>query len=268
MVGIVVHAHNDTLLVFPEKRLVFRPCDIVSVLFGVVRCCSLLLTRQNVSIERSGRNARRFLQRTTFFTVLKTFHIKFLYRQTIMPVDPTFDDVQQQNRPPSGLPASVTSRCDGQWRLQGTGLFRWSVFRVYESSLFVQKPLTADAIANEFDDLSAFALVLNYLRNVSAAQIASTSVSEMIRLQTVDPIVAAQWGQQMATMLPDVGLGDKLVGLFEPGHGVSFFSNENFLGQVLDASFASAFAAVWLDPNTKAPALRTSLLGLQSERLS
>ncbi|MFO7747528.1 MAG: chalcone isomerase family protein [Orrella sp.] len=185
-----------------------------------------------------------------------------------MPLTSTFDDAPQHNHPSGGLPSSVASRGEGQWHLQGTGLFRWSVFRVYEASLFVQAPLSAEAIADCFDELPPFALVLNYLRNVSAAQIASTSVSEMIRLRNVDPIVAAQWGQQMAELLPDVSLGDKLIGLFKPGQGVVFYANASELGEVAHTTFVSSFASVWLDPNTKAPALRASLLGLQNEALS
>lgn len=185
-----------------------------------------------------------------------------------MPLTSTFDDASPQNHPISGLPSDFASRGEDPWHLQGTGLFRWSVFRVYEASLFVQAPLSAEAIANCFDELPPFALVLNYLRNVSAAQIASTTVSEMIRLRNIDPIVAAQWGQQMAELLPDVSFGDKLIGLFKPGHGVVFYANAIEIGEVAHATFASAFACVWLDPKTKAPALRASLLGLQNEARS
>jgi hypothetical protein len=63
--------------------------------------------------------------------------------------------------------------------------------------------------------------------------------------------------------LPAVKLGDRLVGVFEPGVGVSFFSREAALGSIEDPGFVDAFAAVWLDEQTRAPALRTKLLGLE-----
>jgi len=199
----------------------------------------------------------------------------FTKSTTIMPLSPTFDDASALKSERNPMPEAVIARCPGPWKMQGTGLFRWSVFRVYQATLFVQSPLGSllpealdRQLANASDELPAFALLLDYLRNVSASQIASTSVNEMIRLHDVDPIVATQWGEQMAALLPDVHLGDRLIGLFEPGHGVSFFSNDAFVGRVADANFAAAFAAIWLDSRTKAPALRDALLGLRSEGIS
>ena len=187
-----------------------------------------------------------------------------------MPLSPTFDDGPALKRLSDALPEPVMARCPGSWTVQGSGLFCWSVFRVYEATLFVQAPIKPQALdrqlANDFDGLPPFALLLSYLRNVTATQIASTSVNEMIRLHDVDPILAAQWGEQLSAVLPDVHLGDRLIGLFEPGHGVSFFANEAFVGRVAHAQFAAAFAAIWLDSRTKAPALRNALLGQSGQK--
>jgi|UniRef100_UPI00404790D4 hypothetical protein len=182
-----------------------------------------------------------------------------------MPVSGLFDDAQHAYASPEELPHALRQRCHGDWVVQGRGLFTWSVFRVYEVSLLVQQPLSASAIETGFNTLAPFALDLNYLRNVSAAQIAQTSVAEMIRLTDVDPIRAVQWGQQLSAVLPDVGLGDRLIGLFEPNHAVTFFSNDQYLGGVVEPDFVPAFASVWLDPETKAPALRAALLNLSAQ---
>ena len=186
-------------------------------------------------------------------------------QRPIMPVSGLFDDAQHTYASPEELPQVLRQRCHGDWLVQGRGLFTWSVFRVYEASLLVQQPLTASAIETNFNTVAPFALDLNYLRNVSAAQIAQTSVAEMIRLTDVDPIRAVQWGQQLSAVLPDVGLGDRLIGLFEPNHAVTFFSNDQYLGGVVEPDFVPAFASVWLDPKTKAPALRAALLNLSAQ---
>lgn len=182
-----------------------------------------------------------------------------------MPVSGLFDDAHRSHAGPESLPQAFRQRCHGDWHVQGRGLFTWSVFRVYEASLLVQQPLTAHSFATDFNNLAPFAIDLNYLRNVSAAQIAQTSIAEMIRLCDVDPIRAVEWGEQLGSVLPDVCLGDRLIGLFEPNHSVTFFSNDVYLGGVIDPAFVPAFASVWLDPKTKAPTLRAALLNLSAD---
>jgi hypothetical protein len=182
-----------------------------------------------------------------------------------MPVSGLFDDAHHTRASLEALPQAFIKRCHGNWFVQGRGLFTWSVFRVYEASLLVQQPLTANSIETDFNNLAPFAIDLSYLRNVSAAQIAQTSIAEMIRLCDVDPIRAVEWGEQLGAVLPDVCLGDRLIGLFEPNHSVTFFSNDLYLGGVIDPAFVPAFASVWLDPKTKAPALRSALLNLSAD---
>jgi hypothetical protein len=186
-----------------------------------------------------------------------------------MPLSPTFDDVSSTTSPIEALPETVLTRYPGPWAVQGSGLFCWSVFRVYEATLFVQSPLKREVLdsqlAHGLDGWHPFVLLLSYLRNVTASQIVSASVNEMISLHDIDPIVATQWGEQLSAVLPDVHLGDRLIGLFEPGHGVSFFANDAFVGRVADERFTAAFAAIWLDSRTKAPGLRNALLGQKDE---
>ena len=175
-----------------------------------------------------------------------------------MPVSATFDDASKI----AALPEALEAQFPGHWQVHGQGLFTWSVFRVYRAALHVQ--------GDEFDTAAPcasaepFALDLNYLRNVSADQIVQTSVQEMRRLREPDEAALALWGEQLQAILPDVGLGDRLVGVFVPGKGVSFFGREAALGQIDDPAFAEAFAAVWLDAQTRAPALRANLLGLSA----
>lgn len=153
---------------------------------------------------------------------------------------------------PTSLPKSVTDSFPANWTLTGSGVFSWSVFRFYRASLFQAGPM---------DGNHPYALDLLYMRNLSAQQIVQTSVEEMIRLRPECQSQAASWGETLHGFIPDVGLGDRLVGVFEPGKGVSFFSGHQRLGQVHSEAFADAFGAIWLDEKTQSPSLRSALLG-------
>lgn len=153
---------------------------------------------------------------------------------------------------PASLPECVTQMFPLFWSLTGSGVFSWSVFRFYRASLFQSGPM---------DGQHPYALDLLYMRNLSAQQIVQTSVEEMIRLRPSFEKESLDWGNTLNEFIPDVGLGDRLVGVFEPGEGVTFFSGHQRLGQVKSDAFADAFGAIWLDEHTRSPSLRVALLG-------
>jgi hypothetical protein len=153
------------------------------------------------------------------------------------------------------LPDIVLHHHPGAWGIVGTGVFSWSVFKLYRASLYALGP---------FQSGSPFALDLTYLRNISSDQIVTTSMREIERLRTPTPDQARDWAIALLDIVPNVSLGFRLIGLFLPGKGVRFFNQNEYLGEILDAEFEQAFAAVWLDPETRSPALRASLLGQTS----
>jgi hypothetical protein len=63
----------------------------------------------------------------------------------------------------------------------------------------------------------------------------------------------------MAGLFPSVKPGDRIVGL-QLSDRARFFYNDQSLGEINDAAFARAFFAIWLDPRTSEPSLRTALL--------
>jgi len=173
-----------------------------------------------------------------------------------MPVTISFDESNGSQASLNGathaLPACVLQKSDGVWRIQGQGRFSWSVFRVYNATLWVRQSFSWD---------EPFVLDLAYLRNVSTSQIVDASLQEMNRLRQIETLKLTQWRDKLYDFVPNVGLGDQLLGFFEPGVGVTFFSQHALLGEINDPVFVEPFAAVWLDPATKAPQLRSALLG-------
>ncbi len=132
----------------------------------------------------------------------------------------------------------------------GTGEFRRWGFLVYEATLW----------AKGDDPLKPpLALGLTYKRNLDGLKIADASVTEMRNLKIADEGTLKIWGERMAQIFPDVKDGDRIVGVHLP-EGARFFYNDRFIAAVDDPAFARAFFAIWLDPRTSAPALRTLLL--------
>lgn len=91
--------------------------------------------------------------------------------------------------------------------------------------------------------------------------IVSASMEELKRLRQPDQEVLQSWSEALSQIVPDVVLDDRLVGCFTPGQGVRFYAANALLGEIADPAFAEAFAAIWLDPETKSATLREALLG-------
>ncbi|MEI7568131.1 MAG: hypothetical protein WCJ34_01700 [Alcaligenaceae bacterium] len=172
-----------------------------------------------------------------------------------MPASVTFDDVSSLFRS-EDLPSGLQEKAGAMWAVCGHGVFSWSVFKFYKIYL-----LTA---SGHFDPTEPYLLVLSYLRKLSAQQIVSISMQEIQRLATPSTEQLLAWRTALERIVPDVALSDCLIGWFQPGRGVCFFSATAELGSVMDPEFASAFAAIWLDARTQRPALRQGLLGLEN----
>lgn len=135
----------------------------------------------------------------------------------------------------------------------GTGTLRWFGFHVYDARLWVNgdRP-SADR---------PFVLALRYARDFEGKNIAQASIEEIERLGFGTARDRARWLTAMRGVFPDVNEGHELAGLNLPGQGVRFYLDGQAIGEVADTEFARAFFAIWLDPRTKAPALRVALLG-------
>lgn len=170
-----------------------------------------------------------------------------------MPLSPALDDNFHHATSDSDLPESFNLICQQSWQVCGEGVFSWSVFRFYRARL-----LTA---SGRFDESKPFLLDLAYLRSLTGKQIVSTSMEELARLFEPGHDQLKRWEDLLSAMIPDVSLGDRLLGWFIPGTGVQFFSANQPLGQIQDPEFARMFSAIWLDPRTRSPQLRQALIG-------
>lgn len=145
------------------------------------------------------------------------------------------------------------ARGEAEFRVLGTGRMRWFGLHVYDAALWVT--------GREHHWDQPFALDIRYARDFAGLRIAEASADEMRRLGTGDGRRIELWQDQMARIFPDVRKGEHLTGVFRPGVGAEFYYQGRLLGTVRDADFARAFFSIWLDPRTREPRLRASLLG-------
>jgi hypothetical protein len=171
-----------------------------------------------------------------------------------MPASAMFEEFSSGIKPEE-LAQPLLEQAGDRWVLCGHGVFSWSVFKFYTIRLLTP--------SGRFDSTEPYILDLSYLRKLSAQQIVTITLQEIERLFAPDVEQAANWRQALEAIVPDVSLGDRLFGCFKPHEGVYFFSAHRALGSILDAKFARAFAAIWLDPRTQRPTLREALLGLE-----
>ncbi len=145
------------------------------------------------------------------------------------------------------------ARGEAEYRVLGSGRMRWFGLHLYDAALWVT--------GREHQWDQPFALDIRYARDFSGVRIAEVSADEIRRLGAGDLRRIELWQEQMARIFPDVRKGDHLTGLFRPGIGAEFFHQGRSVGTVRDLEFARAFFSIWLDPRTREPRLRASLLG-------
>ncbi|GAA5179373.1 chalcone isomerase family protein [Niveibacterium umoris] len=150
------------------------------------------------------------------------------------------------------LPEAVR-RLAGDWRPLGGGEMTWFGLRLYDAQLW--------SAANGFAPDTPFALALTYARDFPAERLVDTSVDEMRRLGTRDEATLVRWREELTRVFPEVRRGDVIVGVSLPERGALFYHQGRLTGEVRDPAFARAFFAIWLDPRTRAPALRARLIG-------
>ncbi len=150
------------------------------------------------------------------------------------------------------LPAAACSLLQ-TCRMIGQGQLRWWGFHVYDAALWSPN--------GRWQAQAPYALDIRYARRVTGAQLAETSVDELRRLGIGDEAALSRWGAAMRKLFPDVAPGSRLIGVHVPQRGALFYSATAYLGAIEEPEFARGFFAIWLDPRTQTPELRTALLG-------
>jgi hypothetical protein len=151
------------------------------------------------------------------------------------------------------LPEAVAHTQGTEFRALGQGRMRWFGLHLYDAALWVA--------GRDWRWERPFVLDITYARDFAGHKLAEASVSEMERLGFSDPDKLARWRESLMEVLPDVRKGERITGVYRPGSGAEFYHQGRLRGVVRDPEFARAFFSIWLDPRTREPKLRASLLG-------
>lgn len=143
------------------------------------------------------------------------------------------------------------------WTERSRARMRFLGLKVYEISLWSPEPVSVERWATQ-----PLALSLRYARSLKGRLIAERSLEEMRRQGEIKAAQAERWLAAMTAAFPDVGDGDRLTGLHEPGQGAQFWFNGASRGRLADALFSERFFGIWLAPQSSEPGLRGKLLGL------
>jgi len=165
-----------------------------------------------------------------------------------------------QSTPPesptsSAAPAYITHDIAGA-RPAGSGRLTWFGLHIYDARLYVpERGIDIHDLASQ-----RFALELTYARRLRGSAIAERSRDEIEKLKLGSDEQLAEWQRQMSKIFPDVAAGQTLTGVHLAGMATRFYSDGRYIGAIDDPAFGRAFFAIWLDPKTSAPRLRTELL--------
>jgi Chalcone isomerase-like len=159
------------------------------------------------------------------------------------------------NAPAATLPAPVAN---GEVELQrvGAGELRWLGRPIYQASLW-----TSDGRFQGYGPGETVALSLWYQREFSREELLRITSTAWRLLGSVPVDRRERWLATLAAFWTDVGPGNNVTTVVEPGRATRFYDQRGLMGQVDDPEFGPAFLSIWLDPRSVVGDLRVQLLG-------
>ena len=143
-------------------------------------------------------------------------------------------------------------------KLNGLGLRKKSVFKVYVSGLYLESP-SKDADAILASD-QAKAIRMHFLRDLTKAQLVEV-FQEGFDANAKDK--AAQKGafDKMLALVPDVKEGSTLTFAYLPGKGTKLQVGSKDMAVFEGKGFAAAVFSIWLGPKPPSDDLKKGMLG-------
>jgi hypothetical protein len=138
----------------------------------------------------------------------------------------------------------------------GEGNMTWWGFTLYNASLW-----TATGTYEKFENSLPVALHITYKKNILSEKLVETTVNEWKRLAFFDDQRRRYWGQQLATLWPDVKPEDSITTLVTTSKHTLFYTNGKLVGRIENPELSFALLSIWLHPDTVAPKLRARLTG-------
>jgi hypothetical protein len=144
-------------------------------------------------------------------------------------------------------------------KLNGVGLRKKAIFKVYVGGLYLDTPST-DAAAILARD-GAKAVRMQFLRNLRKTQLVD-AFREGFDGNAPQKAAAQKTAvDRFLALIPDVKEGETLTLSYTPGKGTSVALGAKELGVVEGREFAEALFSIWLGPKPPSDSLKAAMLG-------
>ena len=159
----------------------------------------------------------------------------------------------------SGVTLADTLKAgDKTLKLNGLGLRKKTVFKVYVGGLYLESP-SKDANAILASD-QAKAIRMHFLRDLSKAQLVE-AFQEGFDANAKDKAGQKAAFDRMLALVPDVKTDTTLTFAYVPGKGTTLQAGTKDLGVFEGKSFADAVFSIWLGPEPPSEDLKKGMLG-------
>lgn len=156
------------------------------------------------------------------------------------------------------LPDTLKSG-DSTLKLNGLGLRKKSVFKVYVGGLYLESP-SKDAGAILAAD-QAKAIRMHFLRDLTKAQLVE-ALQSGFEENAKDKTGQKAAFDKMLTVIPDVKQGDTLTFTYLPGKGTMVQVGNKELGTFAGKGFSDAVFSIFLGPKPPTEDLKKGMLGM------
>jgi hypothetical protein len=154
--------------------------------------------------------------------------------------------------------ADTVKAGDKTLKLNGLGLRKKAVFKVYVGGLYLESP-SKDANAILASD-QAKAIRLYFLRDLTKAQLVE-AFQEGFEANAKDKAAQKAAFDKMLALIPDVKTGSTLAFTYLPGKGTTLQVADKDLGVFEGKGFADAVFSIWLGSKPPSEDLKKGMLG-------
>ena len=160
----------------------------------------------------------------------------------------------------AGVKLPETQSVDGKTlKLNGAGVRKKAIFKVYTAGLYVETPAKDSAVLISSNQAKSMHLWM--LRNVEGPKI-SGAIAEGFELNSKSAMPQLQPRlDQLAKLIPDVKEGEQIALTWIPDKGTVVNVRGTDVGTIEGRDFADALFAVWLGPNPVQDDLKKALSG-------
>lgn len=160
----------------------------------------------------------------------------------------------------AGVSMPDMQKIDGKTlRLNGMGLRKKTIFKVYVAGLYLETPSKDGAAVLGAEEIKS--IHLHMLRGLKSQQI-TDAIREGFERNSKAALPALQERlTKLGTMIPDAADGDEIHLTYEPGKGTRVTARGTDRGTIEGRDFADALFAVWLGPDPVQDDLKKALLG-------